>query len=110
MSKKQGKKSKLQDELVKFCIEKEGPGKNIYVFNNDDVKKLSGPIKFRNHNDATHIDTSVGLSPLMQKKTFQLFILVVKVVEEMLQSMLSSEAQNNAFTNLKKFMMMMLLK
>jgi len=72
MSKKQGKKSRLQDELVKFCIERDGPGKEIYVFNNDEVKKLSGPIKFRNHNDATHIDTSVGLSPLMQKENFSI--------------------------------------
>ena len=77
MSKKQGKKSKLQDELVKFCIEKDGPGKDIYVFNNDDVKKLSGPIKFRNHNDATHIDTSVGLSPLMQKENFYYFLITI---------------------------------
>ena len=65
---KQGKKSRLQDELVKYCIERDGEGKDIYIFTNDDVKRLSMPIGFRNHNDATHIDSSAGLSPLMQKE------------------------------------------
>ena len=68
MGKKQGKKSRLQDELVKFCIERDGTGQDIYIFTNDDVKRLSMPIGFRNHNDATHIDSSAGLSPLMQKE------------------------------------------
>lgn len=62
------KKSRLQDALVRYCIERDGKGKKMYVFTNDEVKKLSMPINFRNHNDATHIDTSKRLSPLMMKE------------------------------------------
>jgi len=62
------KKSDLQDALVRYCIDRDGPGKEMYIFTNDEVKKLSMPIGFRNHNDATHIDTSHNLSPLMKKE------------------------------------------
>ena len=62
------KKAKLQDALVRFCIERDGPGQPMYIFTNDEVKELSMPIGFRNHNDATHIDTSEKLSPMMKKE------------------------------------------
>tara|TARA_Y100000589_G_scaffold326098_1_gene365263 strand:+ start:456 stop:1274 length:819 start_codon:yes stop_codon:yes gene_type:complete len=62
------KKSQLQDALVRFCIDRDGPNQPMYVFTNDDVKTLSMDVGFRNHNDATHIDTSANLSPLMAKE------------------------------------------
>ena len=67
------KKSKLQDALVELCLRRDGPGKNMYIFTNDDSKDLSIPLKFKNHNDATHIDTLQGLSPLMKKHDFCIF-------------------------------------
>ena len=62
------KKTKLQDALVQFCIDRDGPNKPMYVFTNDEVKTLSMDVGFRNHNDATHIDSSATLSPLMKKE------------------------------------------
>ena len=51
------KKSDLLDALVDHCISHSGDGKKIYIFDNDLVKEFSIPLKFRNHNDATHIDS-----------------------------------------------------
>ena len=65
------KKTKLQDALVQFCIDRDGPNKPMYVFTNDEVKTLSMDVGFRNHNDATHIDSSATLSPLMKKRDWQ---------------------------------------
>jgi|TARA_B100001996_G_scaffold364827_1_gene334157 hypothetical protein len=65
-----GKKSDLQDELVRYCIGRDGPGKGSYIFTNDEVKEISMSIGFRNHNDATHIDTREKVSPLMEREGF----------------------------------------
>jgi len=72
------KKSQLLDELVDFCILRDGEGKDVYVFDNDLVKKLSNPIGFRNHNDATHIDTKETRSQRMIDEGFSIVHLGAK--------------------------------
>lgn len=59
------KKNQLLDELVNQCIKRDGPYQESYIFDNDLVKQLSIPIGFRNHNDATHIDSKAVNSPRM---------------------------------------------
>ena len=59
------KKNRLLDALVDHCIERDGASKASYIFDNDLVKRLSIPIGFRNHNDATHIDSKAVNSPRM---------------------------------------------
>lgn len=64
------KKSRLLDELVDFCINKNGENQDYYIFDNDLVKQLSIPLGFRNHNDATHIDSKAVCSPRMIEEGF----------------------------------------
>jgi hypothetical protein len=64
------KKGDLQDELVDFCLNRDGKGQEYYIFDNDLVKELSIPIGFKNHNDATHIDSKSVCSPRMIDEGF----------------------------------------
>jgi hypothetical protein len=59
------KKSQLLDELVNHCIQRDGPGLESYVFDNDLVKLLSNSIGFRNQFETTRIDTKKESSPRM---------------------------------------------
>lgn len=59
------KKSQLLDKIVDFCIARDGQNREYYIFDNDLVKQLSIPIGFRNHNDATHIDSKAVCSQRM---------------------------------------------
>ena len=72
------KKTQLLDALVDHVIERDGPNKDIYIFDNDLVKKLSNPIGFRNHNDATHIDTKETRSDRMVEEGFSIVHLGAK--------------------------------
>ena len=64
--------------LLLIVIERDGPNKDIYIFDNDLVKKLSNPIGFRNHNDATHIDTKETRSDRMVDEGFSIVHLGAK--------------------------------
>ena len=72
------KKSQLLDTLVDHCISRDGAGLDIYTFDNDLVKQLSNPIGFRNHNDATHIDTKETRSQRMVEEGFSIVHLGAK--------------------------------
>ena len=66
------KKSQLLDELVNYCIDMDGKDREFYIFDNDLVKRLSVLIQFRNHNDATHIDSKSASSPRMIEEGFSI--------------------------------------
>ncbi|MDC0243360.1 hypothetical protein OAK07_01580 [Marine Group III euryarchaeote] len=68
-----GKKMQTLDALVSMCLERDGKGKDFYLFNNKEVKEISKKTKFANHNDATHLDHYQLLSPKMIENNFCLF-------------------------------------
>ena len=68
-----GKKTDTQDAIVQLCLERDGPDCPVYIFTNEEVKEISSKTRFANHNDATHIDSRQGLSPLMKEHDLCLF-------------------------------------
>lgn len=65
-------KHQVQDGLVDLCMASGDPGQQLYIFSNDDVKRISSEVGFRNPFDATHIDCSRNRS--MRMKEEDLFV------------------------------------